>query len=77
MFYLGNLADPCQDNESPCLNGGLCLEACVAFSDYKCQCMEGFAGKNCSEQVNFNFNWSCSISQHTQLFLDAWMLHIL
>ncbi|CAH1720705.1 unnamed protein product [Chironomus riparius] len=46
-----NHIDPCQENESPCMNGGLCLEACVEFADYRCQCMEGFTGKNCSEEV--------------------------
>lgn len=47
-----NLVDPCQENESPCLNNGLCIETCSTYSDYMCQCVDGFAGKNCSELVN-------------------------
>ncbi|KAG5680801.1 hypothetical protein PVAND_010286 [Polypedilum vanderplanki] len=46
-----NLVDPCQENESPCMNGGKCIETCVTFPDYRCQCVDGYAGKNCTEQV--------------------------
>lgn len=56
LLTLGNHIDPCQENESPCLNGGMCLDACVEFADYRCQCMEGFTGKNCSEEVRLIHN---------------------
>lgn len=49
-----NLTDPCQENESPCTNGGLCIETCTIYPDYRCQCMDGFGGKNCTEQVRIN-----------------------
>lgn len=45
-----NLLDPCQDSE-PCMNGGACVETCSTFTDYKCLCLEGFVGKNCTEAV--------------------------
>lgn len=45
-----NLSDPCLEND-PCMNEGVCQETCTTYSDYKCQCVEGWAGKNCTEEV--------------------------
>lgn len=49
-----SLLDPCQESE-PCMNGAICLETCSTFPDYKCQCAQGYAGKNCSEPVSCFF----------------------
>lgn len=57
-----NLTDPCQENESPCTNGGSCIETCTIIPDYKCQCMNGFGGKNCTEQV-------CELMKFKELIL--------
>lgn len=46
-----NVADPCID-KNICANGGVCIEKCVEYSDYMCNCTEGYAGKNCSEIVS-------------------------
>lgn len=64
-----NLTDPCQENESPCMNGGLCVETCTIYPDYKCQCMEGFGGKNCTEQVIF-IKFPKDFSAINYFFLD-------
>jgi protein crumbs len=45
-----SLLDPCQESE-PCMNGATCIETCSTFPDYRCDCFEGFAGKNCTEPV--------------------------
>lgn len=61
-----NLNDPCQDGEMshPCMNGALCIETCSTYSDYKCQCLDGYVGKNCSEMVN-------DIAQHLKHLLNG------
>ena len=45
-----DIADPCL--ESPCSNGGECIENCGDVPDYRCNCTIGFAGKNCTEVVS-------------------------
>jgi len=34
------------------MNGGECQEACTTYSEYTCQCVNGWAGKNCTEEVS-------------------------
>uniref|UniRef100_A0A8D9AAV9 Protein crumbs n=1 Tax=Cacopsylla melanoneura TaxID=428564 RepID=A0A8D9AAV9_9HEMI len=45
--YLCNFPDPCKD--LPCQNGGTCREDCKQQADYKCDCLPGWTGKNCTE----------------------------
>ncbi|KAI5707881.1 hypothetical protein M8J77_011733 [Diaphorina citri] len=45
--YLCNFPDPCKDE--PCQNGGTCHEDCRHQADYKCDCLPGWTGKNCTE----------------------------
>ena len=40
--------DDCYPN--PCLNNGACTDG---VNDYKCSCMPGFVGKNCSNSKPF------------------------
>lgn len=47
-----DLADPCQSLTEVCLNGGICLESCTDVPDYRCNCTDGYAGKNCTEMVS-------------------------
>ncbi|CAL8359750.1 unnamed protein product [Boreogadus saida] len=42
----GGRAGPCLP--SPCLNNGSCVSR---GDDYACRCLEGFAGKNCEEEL--------------------------
>lgn len=64
-----SLLDPCQESE-PCMNGAMCVETCTTFPDYKCQCLEGFVGKNCSEQVR-NFEESVVPDNSHFIFLGT------
>jgi len=34
-------------NERPCMNGALCTANLQNSTDYLCQCLPGFDGKNC------------------------------
>lgn len=43
----------CKTN--PCLNGGLCTEG---WSMFKCNCPEGYGGKDCSEKINAPWHFS-------------------
>lgn len=45
-----NLSDPCLESD-PCMHGGVCQETCTTYSEYRCLCAEGWAGKNCTEEV--------------------------
>lgn len=47
-----NLFDPCTENPTICENGGTCMEICTDFADYKCECTEGYIGKNCTQEVS-------------------------
>ncbi|CAB3258975.1 unnamed protein product [Arctia plantaginis] len=59
--YCGNacsLKDPCFAEEGeglnrtgPCLHGAKCEQRCAATTDYICYCVDGWGGKNCSQQV--------------------------
>ncbi|XP_061722977.1 protein crumbs [Cydia pomonella] len=47
------LADPCYpagNGTGPCEHGGACTQRCSDVVDYSCQCIDGWAGKNCSQQ---------------------------
>ncbi|KAJ2946776.1 hypothetical protein O0L34_g12840 [Tuta absoluta] len=35
----------------PCLNNGVCEQRCGALPDYICKCVDGWGGKNCSQQI--------------------------
>jgi hypothetical protein len=45
------------------MNQAVCVETCSTYADYKCQCLEGFTGKNCSEVVRKRGN---SLKIHLQ-----------
>ena len=47
-----NLVDPCIEHDHVCSNGGNCIEICSTHSDYRCECSDGFIGKNCTEVVS-------------------------
>lgn len=58
--YLCNFPDPCKDN--PCQNGGTCHEDCKSQPDYKCDCLPGWAGKNCTEVPEYLPNRIASLA---------------
>lgn len=39
------------NSTGPCLHGGACEQRCAALTDYVCHCIDGWGGKNCSQQV--------------------------
>ena len=45
---LSSDTDDCYPN--PCLNNGTCIDG---VNDYKCTCVHGFVGKNCSNSKAF------------------------
>ena len=45
---LSSDTDDCYPN--PCLNNGTCIDG---VNDYKCTCVYGFVGKNCSNSKAF------------------------
>ncbi|XP_063373745.1 protein crumbs [Cydia amplana] len=47
------LADPCYpagNDTGPCEHGGGCTQRCSDVVDHTCECIDGWAGKNCSQQ---------------------------
>jgi len=47
---LAHAADPCEGQESYCLNGGICKEPEYATDSY-CSCPHGFAGPKCEDTL--------------------------
>lgn len=51
------LKDPCfaprndGNGTGPCLHGAPCEQRCSSHTDYICHCVDGWGGKNCSQQV--------------------------
>ncbi|KAJ0180839.1 hypothetical protein K1T71_002924 [Dendrolimus kikuchii] len=35
----------------PCLNGATCEQRCAQHTDYVCHCINGWGGKNCTQQI--------------------------
>ena len=55
-IYL-NLSDINDCNSDPCENGATCDDG---VNDYKCTCMAGYDGKNCSQsKLNHLFSSTC------------------
>lgn len=54
----------------PCQNGGGCRELCSQDQPlYECQCVDGWAGKNCTEQVTFYFLLIGYVKNGTKKFI--------
>ena len=48
--YCENTIQTCDDENSQCLNGGLCIQANLTHTE--CKCLPGFIGLYCENDIN-------------------------
>ncbi|XP_053380724.1 protein crumbs-like isoform X2 [Mercenaria mercenaria] len=62
------VTDPVCDMITPCENNSTCTD--VFFNDYRCECLLGYRGKNCSE-LDFCVTGTCPDGSTCQSLLDG------
>ena len=50
-----------KDADGPCQNGGVCMDH---FTHYTCKCKAGFAGENCTININDCVDHMCQVKMN-------------